>query len=256
MIIRDSATKYLVVLLLIGLLNPNAQAFIDTSVPGKVTVEKPQDVSLPYKQRRSTHGFVFAVHRENFYPLDYQSQFGDVYVEGIIGKDTIPLVGLDIGYKYNVSIGSISAIYNFSQGSIDGSVLARTISLQRQQLAANVALDALFDEPYVVPYLQLGVHQFTASEDDGTTTQSAVTNYSFNYRYGLQFQIDWLESLIDPSAKAERLLSSGMENLFLDIYFVDHMASSGAQDPLVLGSEGEPNLVSGGEMGLGLRLEF
>ncbi len=219
-------------------------------------VEKPPDFSLPYKQRRSTHGFVIAVHRENFYPIDYQSQFGDVYVEGIIRKDNIPLLGLDLGYKYNISLGSISVIYNFSEGKIEGSALNRTISLQKQQLAANIALDAIFDEPYLVPYLQAGVHQFTANESDQTTTKTAVTSYAFNYKYGLQLQVDWLEALLDPTAKADRLSSSGLENMFIDIYMAGYLASDGAQDPLVLGAEGEPNLFSNREMGLGIRLEF
>jgi hypothetical protein len=179
--------------------------------------------------------------------------YGDVYIEDIAGSEAIKLTGLELGYKYNISIGSVAGLYSYSQGSVGNT---RTITLSRQALAANIALDGILEEPWVVPYFQFGVHQFSASEDNGTTSESAVTGVSFNYRYGLQFQIDWLEALMDSSAKADRLRSSGLENTFIDVYYVDHLPSGAAQDPTVLGSEGEPNLLSSGEMGIGLRLEF
>lgn len=238
---------------LIIFVSTTAFSYIDSVETGTVIVEESQDVTASYKNRRSKHGFVLAFHSESFYPLDYQSMFGDVYIEDIVGSEAIKLTGLELGYKYNISIGSITGLYNYSQGSVGET---RTITLSRQALAANVALDGILEEPWVVPYLQVGVHQFSASEDNGTTSESAVTGISFNYRYGLQFQIDWLEALMDSSAKADRLKSSGLENTFIDVYYVDHLASGAAQDPTVLGSEGEPNLLSSGEMGIGLRLEF
>jgi hypothetical protein len=230
-----------------------AYSYIDSVETGSVVVEEPQDFTASYKNRRSKHGFVLAFHSESFYPLDYQSMFGDVYIEDIAGSEAIKLTGLELGYKYNISIGSVAGLYNYSQGSVGNT---RTITLSRQALAANIALDGILEEPWVVPYFQFGVHQFSASEDNGTTSESAVTGVSFNYRYGLQFQIDWLEALMDSSAKADRLRSSGLENTFIDVYYVDHLPSGAAQDPTVLGSEGEPNLLSSGEMGIGLRLEF
>lgn len=237
----------------IFLISSSAFSYIDSVETGSVLVEEPQDFSASYKNRRSKHGFVLAFHSESFYPLDYQSMFGDVYIEDIAGSEAIKLTGLELGYKYNISIGSVTGLYNYSQGSVGDT---RTIALSRQALAANIALDGILEEPWVVPYFQLGIHQFSASEDNGTTSESAVTGISFNYRYGLQFQVDWLEALMDPSAKADRLRSSGLENTFVDVYYVDHLPSSAAQDATVLGSEGEPNLLSSGEMGIGLRLEF
>lgn len=233
-----------------------ASAYIDAVETGSVIVENQKDYNQSYKARRSQHGFVLGFHSESYYPIDYQSMYGDVYIEDIVGSEAIKLMGLELGYKYNISVGSVSAIYNYSQGSIDGTVAARTISLSRQGISANVTLDGILEEPWVAPYAQVGVHQFTASEDNGTSSESAVTGMSFNYRYGLLFQVDWLEALMDPSAKAERLRSSGLENTYIDVYYVDHLASGAAQDPLVLGAEGEPNLLSSGEMGIGLKLEF
>ena len=241
------------IILIAIFVSQGAYAYIDSVETGSVVVEEPLDVSANYKNRRSAHGFVLAVHSENFYPIDYQSMFGDVYIEDIVGSDAIKLTGIELGYKYNISIGSVTGLYNYSQGSLGST---RTISLSRQAVAANIALDGVLEEPWVVPYFQLGVHQFTASEDNGTTSESAVTGMSFNYRYGLQFQIDWIEALMDPSAKADRLRSSGLENTFIDVYYASHLASGAAQDPMVLGAEGEPNLVSAGEMGFGIRLEF
>lgn len=250
-----SQLRVFTILILVAVLfaSPAAFSYIDSVETGSVIVENPQDVTASYKNRRSKHGFVLAFHSESFYPLDYQSMFGDVYIEDIVGSEAVKLMGLELGYKYNISIGSITGLYSYSQGSAGET---RTINLSRQALAANIALDGILEEPWVVPYLQVGVHQFTASEDNGTTSESAITGMSFNYRYGLQFQVDWIEALMDPSAKADRLKSSGLENTFIDVYYVDHLPSGAAQDATVLGSEGEPNLLSSGEMGIGLRLEF
>lgn len=226
------------------------------STGGSVILETPEDFSLNYKTRRTTHGLSFSVFSENFYPIDYQSQFADGYIENIIGDGTIQLTGIEMGYKYNISLGSISALYSYSQGAIAGTTDGYELSLTRHAISANVTLDAVFDEPYVAPYFQAGMHQFYVDEVRPAESISATASMAFNFRYGLLFQLDWLESTIDKGAKIERLQSSGLENTYIDIYFANHMASSSAQDPLVLGSEGDPNLSSSDEMGIGLKLEF
>ena len=233
-----------------------ARAEEDLDAGGNVKLETQEDYTKSYKQRRSTHGMLLGFSKEDFYPIDYQSLFGDAFVEDIVGSDSINLINFDIGYKYNVSVGSASFLFSYATGARSDGISGRRLSLTKQGLSANVALDGILEEPWAVPYLQVGVHQFNISESTDTASESATTSMSFNYRYGLLFQLDWLEHFMDPNARGDRLRSSGLENTYIDVYYTDYMPSGDAQDAKVLGAEGDPNLLSSGEMGIGLKLEF
>lgn len=225
---------------------------------GSVVVETQEDPNLSYKKRRSSHGVLFSINKENFYPVDYRSLFNDSYIEDIIGEESIALIGAELGYKHNFGILSFAALGTYSQGSIDGTFSGspRTIQISRQGLSANVALDAIFEEPWVVPYVQAGAHQFNVMETNATDSLSATTGLSYNYRYGFLLQLDWIENSFDKGAKADRLRSSGLENTYLDFYFSEQLASGAAIDPGTLATEGDPNMFSSGEIGVGLKMEF
>lgn len=220
---------------------------------GNVALERSEDYSLSYKERRGSHGVLFAIEMEKFYPVDYESLNHDVYIENVIGTGKIDLVGFEIGYKYNVSVLSVAALFTYAKGTAEG---ARILDVVRQGLSANVALDGFFDEPWVVPYFQAGMHQFSLAETSSTFSLTGSASMAINYRYGLLFQLNWIENAIDKSSQGDALRSSGLENTFIDIYFADHLASGNAQDPTTLGSDGEPNLASAGEIGMGIKLEF
>lgn len=229
---------------------------------GVVALEKQEDFSGSYKSRRTTHGALLSVNIEKFYPPDYRSLFNDAYIEEIIKEDRIDLVGIELGYKHNIGPVSIAVTGTISQGSINGAVagVKRTLSIDKYGLSANIALDGILEEPWIVPYAQAGAHQFSISEKklSGATEESMSdsTEVSFNYKYGLLFQIDWIENFIDKSAKTDRRRSSGLENTFIDIYFVEQMASGKAIDRGDLTSVGDPNLFSSGELGVGVKMEF
>ena len=230
----------------------------DVNRSGVVVIERSEEFGLSYKKRRTKHGALFTINSEKFYPVDYISLFQDAYVEEMISDNSIDLIGIELGYKHNLGIISLSILGVYSQGSISGAAGTdkRTISLSKQGLSGNIALDGVLEEPWIVPYGQIGIHQFNVSESNSLESLSATTGIAFNYRYGLLFQIDWIENLIDKTAKIERLKSSGLENTYIDLYFSDHLASSGAADPSDLLNEGDPNMLSSGEMGIGLKLEF
>lgn len=240
-----------------GLVAPSSS---ENYLLGEVAVEQTEDVSTSYKQRRAKHGALFSVNLERFYPLDYRSLFGDALVEEMIGSDTIDLVGVDLGYKRNLGPMSISILANVASGSIVGAYSGsdRTITMSKYGLSGNIALDGIMQEPIIVPYVQGGAHQFNVSEERSDTrlTQSATTGISMNFKFGVLFQLDWIEASIDKSSKQDRLQSSGLENTYIDIYMSNHMASSDAIDPTVSGAVGDPNLESSGQLGLGLKMEF
>lgn len=233
---------------------------------GDVVVEQQADLTQSYKRRRGKHGVLFSVIYEKYFPIDYYSQFRDVYIENIFGNtDSIDLFGAEIGYKYNFRLGSIAILGNYAHGSkanesySDGTTTReRNLSISRYGLSLNYAMDNIMEEPWIVPYGQVGVHQFQVVEDDlsQTDAKSATTQISFNYKIGLLFQLNWIEKSIDPNTQYEGLRSSGLQNTFLDVYAMTHMASSEVYDPADANSEGDPDMSSGMEIGVGLKLEF
>ncbi len=230
------------------------------SETGEVLLERPPDFTASYKQRRSRHGIIFSIDYEKFYPVDYYSQYRDLYIEKIIGTDKIDLIGAELGYKLNFKLGSLSLLANYSQGHIKGNTTAaakRTLYLNRTGVAANFALDNFFEEPWIVPYGQIGIHQFQIEEDDLAlpNSKAATTKISYNYRFGLLFQLNWIEKAIDPNTQFDALRSSGLENTFLDLYMIDHAASSETYGANTT-SGGDPDLASGLELGVGLKMEF
>lgn len=233
--------------------------FEESSGSGEVILEKAEDYSLPYKERRGTHGVLFSVGMEKFYPVDYRSLFNDSHVEEIIKEDRISLVGAELGYKYNFTLGSVAILGTYASGAADGSFGGsdRNLAITKYGLSGNFALDAFLNEPWIVPYVQGGIHQFLIAESGINGDQSATANIAFNYKFGLMFQLDWLENAMDKSSKVDRLRSSGLENTFIDVFMTEYLASSGAIDPAdAFGTEGDPNLRSSAELGVALKLEF
>ncbi|WP_148285004.1 hypothetical protein [Pseudobdellovibrio exovorus] len=225
---------------------------------GNVILERPRDLSKNYRERRGPHGFIFGLGAERFYPTSYRSILEDAYFDDIVGSTRVNLYNVTIGYKYNFSAGSIGLMGNYAYGSIEGAVanVDRKVTISRVGIGVNYAMDALFDEPWIVPFIQGGVHQFSVSEADAAQSASATASMAMNYRAGLMFQLDWLENMFDDSARAQRLTSSGLQNTFIEIYFSEHLASSRAIDPADPSNEGDPNMYSTGEIGLGLKVEF
>jgi hypothetical protein len=211
---------------------------------GLVVVERPQDYSQSYKQRRTTHGMLLSVGAEQFFPSSYYSLFKDAGIGDIIGEKRILLFSGEIGYKFNF----------FASGGTNGKAAnqPRNLSFVRQGLSANFALDNITEEPILVPYVQGGAHQYLVTESGITGDLSDSAPVAFNYRIGGMLQLDWVESFMDPTAKLQRLKSSKVENVFLDVYYSEYLAASSALDPA------NPTAIapSSGEFGVGLKVEF
>lgn len=240
---------------------PYGPVVLESESTENVSVEQTVDVSLPYKQRRTKHGVLFGVSSEKYYPYDYFSQYRDVPIEEIIGTSRIPLIGAELGYKRNIALGSVSILAGYAAGSFTGSVnaLDRKLEVSRFSLAAGFALDNLMNEPYIVPYIQGGLHNITITESTSDLSKdakrTASSGLSYNYRLGLLFQLDWIEKSMDPTTHREGLLASGLENSFIDVFAADHTSTSGHYDSSPT-STGNPDLSSNLELGVGLKFEF
>ncbi len=223
---------------------------------GEVVVERPIDLTANYKDRRHRHGVLFSVAKEKFYPVDYQSQYKDQFIDQLIGGRTISLLSAELGYKYNFSLGSIGLLIGYAQGNSDAPGL-NNIWIKRTTASASIALDNYFDEPYVVPYFQGGVSNFAVEEGrSGTGYQNSSASAVPNYKMGILFQLNWIEKAIDPTSEGQGLRSSGLENTYLDVYYIAHFPTSASitsENP----NEGtEPNMRTQNEMGIGLKMEF
>lgn len=222
-----------------------------------IIVERMKDPTLPYKQRRNPWGVMFAVNYEQFSPVNYYSLILNKDYKTISGDKSIPLIGAEFGVKYNFSLGSMSALVGYSQGSIDNvsaGVDKITASITKADL--NFALDNLMDEPYVVPFGQIGVHSIDWSEKSFvgavSNEESFSTDWNFHYKVGLSFQLNWIEGSIDRSSQ-EDSVRSGLENTYLDIFYTSY--AQPAQVAEFNGAEGEADLQSD-QIGAGLKLEF
>lgn len=235
---------------------------VENESPGAIAVERMYDASLPYKLRRTENGILFSINSEKFYPLDYVSQFKDGYIEDFLGKDRINLLSLEIGYKRNFSLGSAAILFGYANGKKMGSLagIDRQLEVTRTSLSLNYAVDNIFNEPWIVPYAQGGIHSFDVLESStppsGYVSKKATTGLSLNYRFGMLFQLNWIEKAIDPTTQSEGLRSSGLENTFIDLYVMDHTSLGDHYDINTVGDAGKPNLTSGFELGIGLKLEF
>lgn len=236
---------------------PRSSAPSYSSRGDTIIVERMKDPTLPYKQRRNPWGVMFAVNYEQFSPDEYYSLILNKDYKTISGDKSIPLIGAEFGVKYNFSMGSISALVGYSQGSIDNTAAGLdkiTTSITKADL--NLALDNILDEPYIVPFGQIGVHSIDWSEKSMVgavrNEESFSTDWNFHYKVGLSFQLNWIERSIDVSSQ-EDSVRSGLENTYLDVFYTSYAQPSQVAE--FNGAEGEADLQSS-QFGAGLKLEF
>ncbi|MBC7464898.1 MAG: hypothetical protein H7256_02810 [Bdellovibrio sp.] len=235
----------------------------DYSPEPEVRYERVQDYSKPYKQRRGKHGFLFEVGIENIEPTEYYSLLSatDVNIKELVGGSSISLINVEVGYKYNFQLGAVYLMGSYAVGSASDTVTAvkNKLEVSRLNLSLGYAADMLFNEPWVVPYGQVGVHQFDVTETIGDASTSATTQPSLNFRAGLLFQLNWIEKGIDSSTHSEGLRSSGLENTFLDVYatWYEPSASAGTYVPNNPETHSaDPDMRSEGTIGVALKMEF
>lgn len=233
-------------------------SYSDNSASGEVIYEKQKDLTLSYKDRRSTLGILFSINYENILPKDYISAISTKTYEAMMGSDAIKIAGAEFGVKYNFELGSLTGLVGYGMGSTsnEGSGV-KDLKLSILKFDLNYAMDNLFDEPYVAPFGQIGAHQmiWTENSSDGSVYKEENTTLSWNYHFkvGLSFQLNWIEKAIDQNSPSESLRSSGLENTYLDIFYTSY--AEPASVATTAGQEGDPNLKSD-ELGAGLKMEF
>ncbi len=236
-----------------------AQDYSDPVADGEIIIEKTTDLTQSYRDRRNRYGILFAVNYEKFAPNEYVSLIQNKTFDQMSGGDSIPVISAELGVKMNMSLGSLSGIISYGGGSYTNEKnKIEKISVKMTKASLNFALDNLMNEPWVVPYGQIGMNEIDWSEssiDSGgiAKEETFTTDWNLTYKVGLMFQLDWLESSIDTNTHTNGLKSSGLQNTFLDVFYTSYAEPS--EIAATQGATGEASLKSD-NFGLGLKLEF
>jgi hypothetical protein len=218
-----------------------------TQDEGLVEITYPVDTFASYKDRRITHGANVGINITNFVPYNWESQIDGEYYGDTFGATPISLFCIEMGYKFNFVMGSISLMpgIGFGEQKADFNGVSRTMNVMKFSGKGMFALDNLFSEPYLVPYAAASVWQMRITEFLETSTEKYVhpTGIGLEYSFGALIQLNWLE----PDLARQSLSNSGLQNTYIDLYVSQHMNSSSTNDP---------STITAMDFGAGLRLEF
>lgn len=200
-----------------------------------------------YKDRRTTHGFMMNIVTENVFFADYVSQHDQAIYEDLWGQEDVSLPQINLNYKFNFKLGSITLGAGYGQGSIVDDRIGdeRTITVDKTAGSIQFLLDNMMSEPYFVPYVGASIFKFNIGEKVLSTDSS----YSSESEYGNAFTVGFLIQLnwADKESAKEAYLAHGLENTYLDVFWTQHENPN--EDPL-------PNVQSDMNWGAGLRVEF
>ncbi len=213
--------------------------------PPLVEVVHPEDSLAPYRERRENHGVLFSLNSENFYPKNYLSTLDNVIYTDLYGETPIPIIGAELSYKYNFSLGSISFGVGYGVGTITSSISGdkRTLDITRPFGAVSYFMDNLFREPIVAPYVELKAWQIGVKETSSTDSFSATTEAGFTYSLGVLVQLN----AFDEETSQGATHNYGLENTYLDVFMAKSTQTQSSEDA---------DTESDFSFGAGIRLEF
>lgn len=215
---------------------------------GWVEVRTNDQAYKSYLDRRSPHGFQFGVGLENFFPNGYNSKIDQFSFEELFGHSDLKFTVLQVGYRYNTSIGAfyLGADYGIASSLEDSRIgETRTVSARKMGLKANYIIDAITSEPYAVPYVGVSFVKFGFTEE--ALTQDVVSEIeaapAIGGTVGILIQLNWLEKDMSRAA----WLTSGMENTYIDIFMSKYNSTASGE---------ELDTTSSFNWGAGLVIEF
>jgi hypothetical protein len=219
-----------------------------TQDDGLVEIHFPVDVTTSYKERRRTSGTNVGINMTNFVPYNWESLLDGGLYDNDYGSSPIQLYTLEAGYKYNFALGSISLLAGFGMGTNNTNVngISRSMTVMKYLGKVMYAMDNMFSEPYVAPYVAGSVWQMRVSEKEDITdglADAINVGPGFEYSVGALIQLNWLE----PDIASRALVDIGIENTYLDVFMSQHMRT---QSSSVYSTATDFNF------GAGLRLEF
>jgi hypothetical protein len=205
----------------------------------EVEIVYPVEILAPYRERRPDHQIIFHFQYENFKPSEIQFS-GQGGYESVFNGSSASIMGLNLGYKYNLPLVGVELSGFFGSGGAGGGTSNAAYSVQKKGLRTALILDGIMDEPYVAPYLgiQFVSWDFQESSDVGAT--SITTDYVMGTQIGVLLQLNWLE----PATALRALNEDGLTNSYLDLFVQQY----GGTSPV--------NLATSFNWGAGFRLEY
>ena len=167
----------------------------------------------PFNERRPKWTSVVSLFYSRYNPLEYVSDQAPTQgtLEQYFQDPETPLSGVNFDIKRNLAWASfflqigVGSYYNSAR---DGASLTLTPIMT----GLGLALDALFREPYVVPYgLVGGYTMFFREAPNGSASVNGNTSPAPFFALGLKVQLDWMDEHSDLSGFNE----SGLENTFI-----------------------------------------
>jgi hypothetical protein len=220
--------------------------------PGLVEVHYPIEVLSPYKERRRTHGANVGVNLIQMIPYNWESLLtpGEFYSD-VYGETPISLASVELGYKFNFVLGSLSFLLGYGSGFASTEVggVYQDISVTKYLGKVMYIMDNLFSEPYVAPYVAGSAWQMTFNEtQDGDDEEYFLTTgIGYEYSAGLLIQLNWIEDWLLGGESTTALADMGLENTYIDLFVSQHLRAGG---------EEEAPTATDYNYGAGLRLEF
>ena len=197
--------------------------------------------STPYTDRRSSIGGIIGVEGGTYQPVNYQPDFNSATFSNYYDKVS-PNAELVFIAKLNFFLGSIgpqlTAGFFQATSTVDGAKL----TVIPVTLGAIYALDNLFKEPYVVPYVVAGMYTDLYNETDSGQSVQGNSAFSEFYALGLMIQLD----AIDEEAHNTAYRDFGLENTFL---FVEARSFLPAQNDV-------PDFSTPLQISGGIKIEF
>ena len=196
---------------------------------GTIEVVYAPELLAPYSERRSDWSIFGGITVDQIYPDKYRSGFDNLSYDQIFGSEPISMIQLEVGPKYNTSLGSLNVNFIAGHGSTSGrkTGLKRKLKMTKLAASATYILDVFFDEPYVAPYVSRQIVKFDWQEDIVLTdnaTISGSTEPAFALTAGVLIQLNWIEPVASLRSQSE----IGLQNTFLDLFISQYNTSNSA----------------------------
>jgi hypothetical protein len=214
-----------------------------TNPSGKVEIQYEAQALAPYRERRGSWSAILGLNVSAFQPRKYYSRidgrsFGELFGE----NQSIYLGQMQLGAQYNFALGSIGSALDIGYGQAGGS--SRALDLIKEGVSLTYTMNNLWAEPYIAPYISGELLRYDYNDHgDGVEGDQGATSLTTAFTVGVLVQLNW----IDPESALDARNSSGLENIFLDVFASQYNTSQ---------SESDINLQSDLNWGAGLRLEF
>jgi hypothetical protein len=157
---------------------------------------------------------VVGIYGGQYAPTNYDPDFVTKNFDDYYGSGKTPNVEFALGLKFNFFLGSITAQGTagyFSAKNTQTAGAESTLTVYPITAGLLYALDNFFKEPYVVPYVNIGLYSAIYNESVAGLSVKGNSPFAPFYAVGLMFQLDW----IDTDSHASGYEDFGLENTFL-----------------------------------------